>query len=171
MQRRQLLSGLGIGLASAGIIGTGAFRQVTATRNVSVTTSDDSSANLAITGPTDETTTNDGVVEIDLSKVNKEAVTTFDNILEFNYNGGRDLSGTASGDNQLELSIKDSESFPNSAVDFYQHDTTTSVVGNTWTIQDTSGLPAALDMEVDTTGSNDPTTLSEVKIDTKITQI
>jgi len=171
MQRRQLLSGLGIGLASAGIIGTGAFRQVTATRNVTVTTSDDSSANLAITGPTDETATNNGVVEIDLSKVNKNAVSTFDNILEFDYNGGRDLSGTASGDNQLELSIKDSESFPNSAVNFYQHDTSTSVVGNTWSIQDSVNLPAALDMVVDTTGSNDPTTLSQIVIEAEVTQI
>jgi len=170
MQRRQLLSGLGIGLASAGVIGTGAFRQVTATRNVTVTTSDDSSANLEISGPTDETTTNNGVVEIDLSKVNKNAVSTFDNILEFDYNGGRDLTGTSSGDNHLEITIQDPG---NSAVDFYQTGTTTSVVGsgNTWTIQDPSNLPAALDMEVDTTGSNDPTTLDEVVIDVEVTQI
>jgi len=133
-----------------------------------VTTSDDSSANLAITGPTDETTTNNGVVEIDLSKVNKEAVTTFDNILEFDYNGARDLSGTQSGDNQLELSI---QSFSNSAVDFYQHDTTTSVVDSTWSIQDSSNLPAAIDMEVDTTVADDPTTLGEIKIDVEVTQI
>jgi len=167
MRRRQLLSGLGIGLAGAGVIGTGAFRQVQATRNVTVTTSDDSSANLAITGPTSETTTSNGVVEIDISKVNEDAVTTFDNILEFDYNGGRDLSGTASGDNQLELTI---QSLSNSAVDFYQHDTTTSVVGSTWSIQDPANLPAALDMEVDT-AAGDPTTLSQIVIEAKVTQI
>lgn len=93
MKRRQLITAVGTLAAGSGIaMGTGAFSTVSADRSFAVSTADDSNALLSLSRGdgreasdiiTNNTNTNNKTKKFDFGdKVNDEALTTFDGILE-----------------------------------------------------------------------------------------
>ncbi|WP_147439904.1 hypothetical protein [Haloarcula sp. Atlit-7R] len=79
MQRRKFLIGLGsLAAGTAAATGTGAFSTVQASRNFTVGTTGDASAELALEGANNEYVTDDGVdgeLEITFDNLNPDAVT------------------------------------------------------------------------------------------------
>ena len=100
MNRRNVLVGLG-GLAIGGgaLFGSGAFDQVEAERDVTVQTTDDADALLALEVDDDYEDVTDGVTSIDLSDsnldnadgLNPDAETTFEDILTITNNGTQEV--------------------------------------------------------------------------------
>lgn len=95
--RRNAVIGMGTIAAGAGIIGgTGAFTQVEAERNVSVSTTDDTEALLAFE-PLDTPDGNeyaavtDNTVEIDIGGINLNALTKLSRVFSVTNNGGGDI--------------------------------------------------------------------------------
>lgn len=95
--RRNALIGMGTVAVGAGIIsGTGAFTQVEAERNVSVSTTDDTEALLAFE-PLDTPDGNayaavtDDMVEIDISGINLNALTKLSRVFSVTNNGNGDV--------------------------------------------------------------------------------
>jgi hypothetical protein len=81
-------------------MGSGAFTSVEAERNVEIGTAGDASALLEIK-PNDDydgdesqylTWTDENLLKIDIDKLNKDAVTTFNDLIEIRNTGGSDLS-------------------------------------------------------------------------------
>jgi len=110
MNRRNVLIGLGTVAAGGGAaLGTGAFSSVEANREVSVTLAGDSAALLGLqvndgnfnglndggtSGTNGETT-----IDIDLSSINDDAVTTFSNALTIDNGGASSVSLSFNTDN------------------------------------------------------------------------
>ena len=101
MNRRNVLVGLG-GLAIGGgaLFGSGAFDQVEAERDVTVETTDDADALLAIDVDDDYEDISSGVTSIDLSDdnltsaqgLNPDAETTFEDMLTITNNGTQEVT-------------------------------------------------------------------------------
>lgn len=136
LSRRNLLIGAGgIVAASGALVGTGAFTTVQAERTVSVETSGDQDALLALE-PTSEPNgqeyaeiNNDDLLEVDIPDVNLDAVTHIDNVFQVTNNGTQPVAlyfqeqppNTGNGNdngNAIDLGAKTSEltnNSPNSA--------------------------------------------------------
>jgi hypothetical protein len=130
MQRRKFIAGLG-SLAAAGAagIGTGAFTQVTATRNVDVKVAGDNSAYLRLAGTggansafvTDDGSGSTLSIDLDASNsttnggegVNPDAVTQLDQVFEIKNQGTQEveLSISKSGDNSGLVEFHPSTSY------------------------------------------------------------
>lgn len=120
MNRRNVLVGIGAIVAGGGAaLGTGAFSQVSAERDVSVSVADDANAFLAIAVHEDRTSgdfveeNDDGsrtIVEFDFSGdtnddgLNDEAVTDFHNLITITNNGSNDV--------QLNIEARDGTGDP-----------------------------------------------------------
>lgn len=98
--RRNVLIGLGSVIAGGGaLLGTGAFTTVTAERTVSVETAGDADALLQITANEDYgedvgeyvSTTDDGTIQLTFDKVNRNAVTRFDELLQVGNQGTQEI--------------------------------------------------------------------------------
>lgn len=92
MKRRKFLIGAGsLAAGSAAAMGTGAFSSVQAQRSVSVTTADDSDAQLAFdtTNSTNSSyvSTTDGQVSIDAEDLNVRATTQINDLFHVRNNG------------------------------------------------------------------------------------
>jgi len=149
--RRNLLIGLATATVGGGAaFGSGAFSQVEADRTVSVSATGDGSALLAFTiddsyNGIDDTggQTGDGnsIVELSVSQLNDEAVTTFDSVLTITNNGSQDvtLSVNESSGNGIPAAL----TFSSGGSD---------LANNSQTIA--AGTSLDVDLEVDLTGSN-----------------
>jgi len=108
INRRNVLIGLGTGVAAGGAaIGTGAFSQVTATRDVNIDTSDDTEAYVileAASGADNYVSQEGGQLQIDLDDLNQNSVTEFDSLVEVSL--GDDASDDVEIDN-VSASIVD----------------------------------------------------------------
>jgi len=100
MQRRKFVIGMGaLASGAAAAVGTGAFSSVDAERSVSVETTGDSDANLAFyanedyDGDEEEyvTETGDETIELTFEDVNRDAVTSFDDLFVVQNNGTQDV--------------------------------------------------------------------------------
>jgi len=100
MQRRKFVIGLGA-LAAGGTaaVGSGAFSSVSAERSVSVKTTEDTNANLAFFA-NDEFEGNEdtyvmesenGTIELTFDNVNRDAVTTYDDLFVVQNNGTQSI--------------------------------------------------------------------------------
>jgi len=96
MQRRKFVIGMGaLASGTAAAVGTGAFSSVNAERTVSVTTTEDSEAQLAFKSNressegdrVDVSEGEDGTLEMSFGDINREAVTVFDDIFSVKNNG------------------------------------------------------------------------------------
>ncbi|WP_276271532.1 hypothetical protein [Haloarcula litorea] len=89
MQRRKFLIGMGsLAAGSAAVMGTGAFGDVDAERNMSGGIVDDGSAYLSLTSPSKYSeVASDGEIEITLDRLNDEAENSFDSVLNVTNNG------------------------------------------------------------------------------------
>lgn len=96
--RRSILIGLGGVIAGGGaLLGTGAFTTVEAQRTVNIETTDDANAFLALTAAREDdnfVSETDGTIEINLdgsegdaSGLNRNAITTFRNLVTITNNG------------------------------------------------------------------------------------
>jgi hypothetical protein len=141
--RRNTLIGLGSLVAGSGaLIGTGAFSSVEADRQVTVNTTGDGDALLALSldtsyqGITDSGgsgTNGETTIGITLDKINDDAVTTFNEALTITNNGGNSVSLTID-DNSLD------------GVTFTLNTSSLDATGGSTT-------SATADIEVDTTGT------------------
>jgi len=94
INRRNVLIGLGTAVAAGGAaIGTGAFDQVEATRDVDIETTGDADAQLALELDESVGDTGDGddVISVDISDLNERAKTTFEGALTVTNNGTEDI--------------------------------------------------------------------------------
>lgn len=109
MRRRNALIGLGtLSVGAAGIIGSGAFTSVDATRSVSVTTSGDSAALLKFTAANTRAeqyvNTGGDTISIDLSDgLNLNATTVFNPLITITNNSDNDID--------LGLELKGDDTF------------------------------------------------------------
>jgi len=89
MKRRKMLAGLGsLAAGSAAAMGTGAFGDVDAERNMSGQIVQDPSAYLSLTSPSKYSEiASDGELEITLDYLNDEAENSFDQVLTVTNNG------------------------------------------------------------------------------------
>lgn len=99
MNRRNVLIGLGATAAGGGaILGSGAFSQVEADRTVTVSTTGDASALLGLDLDTSYNGIADGgsgdAIQIDISQLNDNAITTFEDVLTVTNNGSQDVNLT-----------------------------------------------------------------------------
>jgi len=154
LTRRNALIGLGTVAAGAGVIGgTGAFTSVDANRDLTIESENDSDANVQIeVDPEDkhdslsDADDDDGVVQLDFTDLNQNAVTTYADALRINptggngnydvtavieesdgtaiswvtatVNGGTDISGGTDVyvDIEIDLTNNDASTFPSDAV-------------------------------------------------------
>ena len=156
LTRRNALIGLGTVAAGAGVIGgTGAFTSVDAERDLTIQSTNDSDANVQIEVDPDGKHesladggdgTGDGVVQLDFTGLNQNAITTYDDALRINptgsngnydvtvdieesdgtaiswvtatVNGGTDISGGTDVlvDIEIDLTNNDASTFPSDAV-------------------------------------------------------
>jgi len=100
MDRRKFVIGMGaLATGSAAAVGTGAFSSIEAERTVSVETTDDSDANLAFyayeefEGDEEDYVTEgeDGTIEFNFENVNRDAVTTFEDLFVVQNNGSQSV--------------------------------------------------------------------------------
>ena len=112
LTRRNALIGIGTVAAGAGVIGgTGAFTSVDADRTVSINTTGDGSANVAITvDPNDQhgsglsdADDGDNIVSLSLDNLNQNATTVFDGALGITPNRG------SAGSYNVSASIEDGD--------------------------------------------------------------
>ena len=161
MQRRKFVIGVGaLASGAAAAVGTGAFSNVTATRDIDVEVADDASAYLRLQGTggaNSEYVTDDGTggtLSIDLSSsnatdaggegVNPDAVTQIDDLFEIENQGTQEveISLDKSGDNA-------------DLVEFYPDDE--AYAGDSFadaTIALGPGEDAVVSLEIDTEGEN-----------------
>lgn len=103
MERRNFVIGLGGIAASAGLIaGSGAFSQISADRNMTVTVADDADAYMSLAlgdGSGPYATTNGGNVELDFGAVtgnatgvNDNAISSFDSVIEVGNNSDSEVT-------------------------------------------------------------------------------
>jgi hypothetical protein len=105
MQRRTLLAGIGsIAAGGAAVIGTGAFTQVSANRDVTVSVADDSDSRLAIRRARKSDGSlhanaaeyvveeGDGTLALDLSNLNQDGTTIIDALLDFKNLGTQPIN-------------------------------------------------------------------------------
>jgi hypothetical protein len=128
MDRRKFIAAMGsLAAGGAAATGTGAFTQVSADRTVTVDTESDAEGALLGLEPNDEdgvyADTTNGTLEVTFEDVNKNAVTTFENLVTIENNGtsscdvyvnvdygtdGEDPIYGSGKDNYGPLEIKDS---------------------------------------------------------------
>jgi hypothetical protein len=95
MNRRNVLAGLGtIVVGSGAVLGSGAFSQVTATREMSIAPSADSSANLELIANNSDIASDSGgagsELEIDGTSFNTDAETIYKNAFDITQSSGND---------------------------------------------------------------------------------
>ena len=179
MERRKFIIGAGaLATGSAAAVGTGAFSSVEAERTIDINTTDDSGALLTIEQNSEYegdagdyvSETGDGLFEIDIDSVNKEAVTTFENLFVVTNTGGQDLNIFVKNDfGSDDDPIRGSGDGNDGPVDIlYNGD---SIVGGNISQSDAeksldSGESVELTVEVDTRGLDDDDELNgEYQID------
>lgn len=103
MKRRRLLLGVGTAVGATSIVGSGAFSSVEASRDLTVSVADDIEALLTLR-PADTPNgayadVTDGTLSLDISTVNPNAVTVFDDVFKIENRGTQRiaLSGDKSG--------------------------------------------------------------------------
>ncbi len=103
MKRRKLLLSVGTATGATSIVGSGAFSSVEASRDLTVSVADDTDALLALR-PADTPNgayvdTTGGTLSLDLSAVNPNALTVFDDVFKIENQGTQRiaLSGEKSG--------------------------------------------------------------------------
>lgn len=150
--RKHILIVIGLTvIATGGLLGSGAFSQVEADRQVTVQTAGDSAALLqmsvndtynGINSPGATGTNNEAIIEISLADINDDAVTTFNESMTITNNGANEV--TLSIDTNSLSGITMTPSNATLAADGgsttikLEVDTTTSVSGGTITITATS---------------------------------
>ncbi|WP_135822767.1 hypothetical protein [Halostella litorea] len=96
MNRRNVLIGLGTAVVGGGAaFGSGAFSQVEADRTVSINTADDSNAllQLSIDGNYSGLSNTGGdQIQLDISSLNENAITTFDSALTIRNAGSNEVN-------------------------------------------------------------------------------
>jgi len=104
MKRRRLLLSIGAAAGATSIVGSGAFSSVEASRDLSVSVANDTDALLALR-PADAPNgvyvdMIDGTLSLDLSAVNPDAITVFDDVFKIENQGTQPitLSGAKIGD-------------------------------------------------------------------------
>ena len=185
MERRKFIIGAGaLATGSAAAVGTGAFSSVEAERTIDISTADDSDALLTLE-PNDEYEGSEedhfdydnGVLIIDINSINREAVTTFEELMVIRNEGEQEVNVFVNNDfGGSDDPISGSGSGNDGPVDL-QVDGTTMVGGN---LQQTgfnggqlqegvltidTGEEILVDVEVDTRGVDDDEDLTgEYKI-------
>lgn len=99
MNRRNALIGLGtLSVGGGALFGSGAFSQVDADRTVTVSVTGDASALLALDLDTAYNGISDGstgnAIQIDITQLNDDAITTFADVLTVTNNGSQDVDLT-----------------------------------------------------------------------------
>ncbi|MDF9744921.1 hypothetical protein NDI89_04900 [Natrinema sp. S1CR25-10] len=148
MNRRNVLVGLGTIVAGGGAaLGTGAFSSVEADREMTIQTTGDGSALLALSATTSEFSgvSNNGtgdVLALQFSDLNADAVTTFNGLLTISNNGSNEVD--------LDVSTNEDVTF------LYDPDGSggrdTALSGNTATIGVDGDM--TFDVEIDLQGQN-----------------
>lgn len=150
MNRRNVLIGLGAVAAGGGaVLGSGAFSQVDADRSVSISTTGDGGALLALsldtgsyTGLSDNSGTSNGTnsentIQIDLESINDDAVTTFQDALIIENNGSNPVNLSIDDTNVSGVTFSlASTSLPASATDDTDQTTATIEVDTRTTVSD-----------------------------------
>lgn len=116
INRRNVLLGLGtMAVGGGAVAGSGAFSQVEADRTVSVSTANDDSALLSITGNDGDYFSEDGTggaIEVDIQDLNDDAKTVFEGLITVTNNGNNDVGVwvTLSDGSDLDFLDEDGES-------------------------------------------------------------
>ena len=154
LTRRNALIGLGTAAAGAGVIGgTGAFTSVDADRDLTIESTNDSDANVEIIVDPDDKHdslsdggdgTGDGVVQLDFTDLNQNAVTTYADALRINPTG-------SNGNYDVTVDIEESDG--------------TAINWVTATVNDgtdiSGGTNVDVDIEIDLTGEREAEELPE----------
>jgi hypothetical protein len=160
LNRRNVLVGIGTAAVGSGVaLGSGAFTQVEATRNVNMTTSDDASALLQIaehtsgsavvsqqTGQGDNSVS---LIQLERTDLNEDALTQFDDAITVTNNGTQDVGfyvQTISGQ------VPD-------ALDFEETGGPSTIAGSANAVTINSGSSVDLNVIVDLTGAQSTTDL------------
>ena len=144
MNRRNVLVGIALVAVVSGLaLGSGAFTQVEATRNVDLQTSGDGSALLQlepgsgadgiVSYQSDDATSAD-LLQINQSNLNEDALTRFDNAINVTNGGG----------DEVELSVNGTD-----ALDIQNATTDTSIAGPSNNVTLGPGESVELDVEID----------------------
>lgn len=159
MNRRNVLVGLGTIVAGGGAaLGTGAFSSVEANRSMTIQTTGDGSALLALDAATgDFNGVSDGntgdALELQFSDLNADAVTTFNGVLTITNNGN----------NEVELGVSNT----GDATFYYDSDGSgsrnTALSGTPVTIG-ANGGSVIFDIEIDLTGQDSVNTTQQITL-------
>ena len=170
-----MLIGLGVAVGGSGAtVGTGAFTSVQAERIVSVETAGDASALLTLE-PTDKPNgeyaelTPEGVLEVTLDAVDRNAVTTVRDVFRVTNNGSQPVFVYIEDDSDnVQFSGFSREGSPSTGV---IKDSPISTLPGPRVIEGPAnalrvpvGLSFRVDIEVDTTGASTPQTLLETAL-------
>lgn len=173
MNRRNVLIGLGAVAAGGGaVLGSGAFSQVEANRSLTVSTTADSGAYLALS-PGDYSSTEAGdnagedVLQINVSKLNDDAVTTLE--------GAFNIENNTDDSTSKWIYVGANATVDGSTVDFQVTSTTPianandTIVGSGEAMELGAGDNVDVDIVVDAT-SGDPNFDNDVTIHAQDTQ-
>lgn len=154
LNRRNALIGLGaIATGGGALFGSGAFSQVEADRTMTVSLSDDSTAELTLNGTSTYATTETGtngsnILRLEFNNLNDDAVSTFDGVFEITNN---DSDG-----NDHSVQVVSSGEIDGTIIDF-QDSGGTSLVDNPQTVTNGSTITVTIVIDSRSAVSNSQT--------------
>ncbi len=157
MNRRNVLVGIGTAAVGSGVaLGSGAFTQVEATRNVNLNTSNDASATLQFTagsGATSivgtETDQNVDMIQLEQTNLNEDAITRFDAAISVTNTGNQGAGFYVATGTGIDPPLVIEENGGSSIVGS----------GNSVNLQPSSGNTVDLDVVIDLTGTTSASNL------------